>query len=74
MDSRTATATATAPIYAALIAEHGDVPGQVRKAAAEVEREEHDVLDFSAPLLVSALEDEESSHGEAAAAEDAEAE
>jgi hypothetical protein len=57
---------ATAPIYEALVAEHGDVPGQVREAAAEVEQEEHDVLDFSDLLPQDGEAPHEEEVGEAA--------
>jgi hypothetical protein len=62
---------ATAPIYEALVARHGDVPGQVREAAAGVEREERDVLDFSAllPQAADCGEEEEAAGDESGVAD-----
>lgn len=47
MPPRRNTREAPAPIYEALIVEQGDVPGQVRDAAAVIEETQQEVLHFS---------------------------
>lgn len=37
----------SAPIYAGLVEEHGDVPAEVRRAAEEALREAERAIDFS---------------------------
>lgn len=46
-----APSTAPAPIYDALVDEHGDVVAGAREAAEKTERTAEDVLDFGHPAV-----------------------